>query len=682
MHVSPPEEDALATLIGAEIPSELVPEVIYRILACIGQGAMSIVFYAIRIAPQGEVPVVIKILRPWFVKQSGATARLIVQKEAIALGRLNERIPTTPFVVRFIDTGAFFYHHDGTALDLPFVVVEYVHGGAEGTTLSERVTYSQRATGYAFDPFRAAHLSECLACGLEAVHEVGVIHRDVKPDNVLCCGFADDEIFKIADFGVARPAGVKATFGGMIVGTVGFAAPELTTNDPKAIGPWSDVFSLACVIFYVLTGEELFDVSSPGEAIIAAVSPKRRSILDARGLWPALRAHEGACRKIDRAILRGTSGKLDERPKSALDFVGRITPWLRQPARRVVFTEPPISRGNHARLAAKRLEPLREVGEVQAQERWAFRVLRQPASGRIIRSAAWDGDGRCMAATSEGLSFWNGATWREAPVGGYPYPRGIRFIRRVAAGQWILGGDHATLGMVTPEGLVETSERKGSGARFDLFSGELEDIGVLVGAEPDGPPTLYALVGKRWLKPLPVLEAAALNAIARIDDGKWLLAGRGVDGRGYSAIYSPLDWDVTRVPLDSVRALLASAGQWEPGIGLAVGTEGAVLWCDGAMLTQERAPGGVDLSAASVDAVGRGWAASAGRLFVRRAQGERGPSSVRGRWDCIWSDPAWTAPFISIFNDLDVVIAMTADGGILEGRSAALADTDRRAHRG
>ena len=71
---------------------------------------------------------------------------------------------------------------------------------------------------------------------------------------------------------MARPVGVAATFGGIIVGTVGFAAPELATNDPKAIGPWSDVFSLATVIYYVLTGEEYFSVSTPAEAIIAAVS--------------------------------------------------------------------------------------------------------------------------------------------------------------------------------------------------------------------------------------------------------------------------------------------------------------------------------------------------------------------------------------------------------------------------
>src|SRR5690606_4025774 len=109
---------------------------------------------------------------------------------------------------------------------VPWIALEYVHGGSEGTTLSQRVLHAIRHTSHAFDPHRAASLVEALGGGLCAVHEVGVIHRDIKPDNVLCCGFGDEEIFKIADFGVARPAGLTATFGGLVVGTLGYAAPE------------------------------------------------------------------------------------------------------------------------------------------------------------------------------------------------------------------------------------------------------------------------------------------------------------------------------------------------------------------------------------------------------------------------------------------------------------------------
>jgi hypothetical protein len=645
---------------------------------------MSVAFYALRTTRDGEAPVVLKVLRPSFVQQAGPTAALIVKKEAIALGRLNERVPPTPFVVRFVDTGCFSVDAGGRPLELPFVVVEYVHGGAEGTTLTERIASSLRGTGFGFDPARAAHLVEGIAAGLMAVHEVGVIHRDLKPDNVLCCGFADEEIFKIADFGVARPAGVAATFGGIIVGTLGFAAPELTTNDPKAIGPWSDVFSFGSMVYYALTGEELFAVTTPAEALIAAVTPQRRSIRDARGLAPELRGREQACRSIDFAIACATSGKIENRPQRADALAAMLVPWLREESRRPGLAEIASDRAASAgaarvasgnRVARGRLDQLREAEKRSAEDptvlvRWSWTTLRNPGTGRIVRSVAWDGDGRCMVATDQGLTFWNGDSYADASLAGYPHPNGIRFVRRVAAGQFILGGDGASLAMVTPEGIREVREIQGyPDVRFELFSGEIDDIAVLVGTGRGEPPTLYALVGTRWLKPLPVPEVASLSAMARLDDARWLLAGRGVDGRGFVGVYSPLDWSVTRMSTPEVRAFLACAGQWEHGLGVTTGAGGAVVFYDGERASHEHVDGAYDLSAAGVDAVGRAWTASAGRLWLRREIGAPTRGSPSGRWDCIWSDATWHAPIVSIFNDVGVVIAMTADGGIIEGRA-------------
>src|SRR5690242_19861069 len=64
MHPAIPDEDALEGLIGAVVPSEVVPGVGYRIVWRVGEGAMSVVFYAIRVTPEGEAPVVVKVLRP------------------------------------------------------------------------------------------------------------------------------------------------------------------------------------------------------------------------------------------------------------------------------------------------------------------------------------------------------------------------------------------------------------------------------------------------------------------------------------------------------------------------------------------------------------------------------------------------------------------------------------------
>ena len=116
-----------------------------------------------------------------------------------------------------------------------------MHGGVEGTTLEDRVTGSIERTGVAFDAARAAHALKCLAAGLTAIHGVGVVHRDLTPGNVLCCGFGEAEILKISDFGIARPQGLTATFGGIPVGTLGYAAPEQCLPDSKGTGPFTGI---------------------------------------------------------------------------------------------------------------------------------------------------------------------------------------------------------------------------------------------------------------------------------------------------------------------------------------------------------------------------------------------------------------------------------------------------------
>jgi len=647
----PDDDDSLEGLLGAVIPSEVTPGAGYRLVWRLGEGAMSVVFFAMRVSGDGELPVVLKVLRPSFVTSAGEAAALAMKKEAIALGRLNERVPPTPFVVRFIDTGTFAVQASKAVVALPWVVVEYVHGGAEGTTLSERVDHSLRATGAAFDPARAAHAIECLGAGLSAVHEVGVIHRDLKPDNVLCCGFGADEIFKIADFGVARPAGV-ATFSGAIVGTPGFVAPELTTGDARAIGPWSDIFSLAAVFFYMLTGEEYFPARTPAEAILATIAPTRRSIRDTSGLAPELRAHEEACRAIDAALAAATGAKTESRPRRADALAAMLVPWLRAETPR-------------PSLAKKRLAHLSVPDDFAEVMRWSWTRVKNPSQSIVIRSVAWDGDGRAMAATSQGLAFWNGTSWSDVRAAEAQAPASIRFVKRVAAGEWLAFGEDATVAKYTPFGAVDLRKLEGPLESIELVSGDLDDLAVLVGRAMGSPPMLCARSGKRWLKPLVLADVVALSSLARVEDARWLIAGRGADGKGYVGLYSPLDWEVCRLSALDARAYLACSGQYDRDLGVATGAGGAVLVWQNASARVERIEGEYDLSAASIDAIGGIWAASAGRIWTRR--GATGASPPR--WERVWSDEAWPLPIVSLFTDVGVVIAMTADGGLIEGRA-------------
>src|SRR5262245_18987260 len=301
------------TLRGRIIESDVQPGVRYQLDRHVGEGGMGMAYLAWREAPDGVQPVVVKVVTPGAYGDQ-VSPELVAQKEAVALGRLNESVPACPFVVRFVDTGStLLFGRKPT----PWIAIEYVHGGIEGTTLDDRLMYSMHKTGFAFDSGRAAHALRCLAAGLTAIHGVGVIHRDLTPGNVLCCGFGETEMFKISDFGLARPEGLGRTFAGMGIGTIGYAAPEQSVNAEVGVGTFTDVFAFACVVYHVLTGEHYFDGPSAIDVFQAIMGKARASVLAARALSPKLRSRPEACRAIDAALARATSFEAEPRPQTA-----------------------------------------------------------------------------------------------------------------------------------------------------------------------------------------------------------------------------------------------------------------------------------------------------------------------------------------------------------------------------
>jgi eukaryotic-like serine/threonine-protein kinase len=645
----PEHDETLSSLAHHEIPSLREAGVEFRLGSLLGTGAMGIAYFGMRHAPDGKGPVVVKLFKPHYVAQAGDTARLVVEKEATALSRLNARVPPTPFVVRMIDVGTIPVVYMNRTIELPWLALEYVHGGAEGTTLTERVAFSVDKTGNAFDAPRAAHAVECIARGLDAVHEVGVIHRDLTPNNVLCCGFGDNEIFKITDFGLARPIGLHGTFGGIVVGTVGYAPPEQAALDDRRIGTWSDVFTFAVDVFFMLTGRSYFPTRNAMESLGMVRSPERQSILDSAMLSPDLREQPGAAAGIDLALRMATTARPEERPRTASMFASMILPWLKSGPR----SRPATSR---------RLESVAPVtlGAQSAGTGWRWTVVHKAGDDRVVRSVAWDGDGRCLAATSEGLAFWNGTAWLPAPTHALPNPLGIRFVQRVAAGNWLVGGDEATLAMYSPDGVSDVVRGPSPDVSFSLASGEFDDLAVVVGETGDGPPVLYSLSSRRWLKPFPLRDVVRVSALARVSDDSWLVVGRKREGGGFAAVYQPLQWETRMLDIPRVRAVLAAAGRADRQLGVATGSEGLVICLDGTESSNFILTGKPDLPAAAVDAAGRRWASGAGCIFMR----EPGSDGFQP----MWRDPDWITPIVSLFADVGLVIAMGADGGIVEGR--------------
>ncbi|MEU9119957.1 protein kinase [Streptomyces sp. NPDC048506] len=205
----------------------------YRLHAPIGRGAMGEVWRAFD-EMLGR-PVAVKLL---LTHESDLTAASRFRLEAQTAGQLNH-----PYVVGVLDFG----DHEGR----PYLVMELV----EGDSLARRLD----STG-PLAAERVARIVAQAAAGLAAAHHQGIVHRDIKPGNLL---LDPDDTLKIGDFGIARflddPA-TALTVAGQIVGTSLYLAPERALGRPAS--PASDVYSLGCVLYQLLVGDPPFQADT------------------------------------------------------------------------------------------------------------------------------------------------------------------------------------------------------------------------------------------------------------------------------------------------------------------------------------------------------------------------------------------------------------------------------------
>jgi serine/threonine protein kinase len=630
----------LTALRGAELRSSISPNVTYQLEQALGAGSMAVAFRAIRRAPDGQSFSVVKIVHPEMMMDSSEIALLTIRKESVALGRLNEQIPPTPFVVRLLETSEIAVSYRGVGVELPWLAMEYVHG----STLEERVTASVTRTGYAFDAERAATCVEALASGIHSIHDVGVIHRDIKPSNILCCGSGRGELFKIADFGVSRSRGLKQTFAHNALGTPGYAPPEQILMEEDKLGPATDVFALAATTFWLLTGEELFQARSIADILSLIQGKKRRSIRESKRLVLELRDQPRVCSAIDAAIAHATNGDAALRPPEAKAFSTAVTGALR------------VSSVRSASVISRRPSAVAAKSQFAAP-RHLFQVRHALGDDRAIWSAAWDGAGCCLAATTRGLEFWDGMSWVAAPTGELD-ARELRLVHYEGAGEWLLGG-HSGLLAFYREGQVTRISAPIGKANLTAVSGDVRDLAVLAANSPGAGHVLLARVGEHWLKPLELAELRSLPALARLDRERWLVAGRERSGRAFLAYYWPLEWRIERLAADDVRAYLAGASTESDLGGAVVGAGGRVVRVERSAVTRSTVPDGVDLSAAALDDDGRLWTASLGKLWTQ--------VSAQGSFECAWKEPRWTVPIVSLYADTQRVLGVAADGGMVEG---------------
>jgi eukaryotic-like serine/threonine-protein kinase len=205
----------------------------YEVEGVLGQGGMAKVFKG-----HDKVlgrPVAVKVLSPQFAGDDQFVTRF--RREAKAAAGLNH-----PNIVSVFDTGS--------QQDVHYIVMEYVRG----RTLRDAI----RSEGPIL-PERAAEIADAVARALGSAHEAGLVHRDIKPGNIMLT--SDGEV-KVMDFGIARTAtGDTLTQTAAVLGTASYLSPEQAQG--QSVDGRSDIYSLGCVLYEMVTGRPPFTGDSP-----------------------------------------------------------------------------------------------------------------------------------------------------------------------------------------------------------------------------------------------------------------------------------------------------------------------------------------------------------------------------------------------------------------------------------